>query len=206
MSKAVKDLQIKLEVDSDGSLGKGTAKAFMAYYKLSAEQTANFLGQCSHESGGFSLFEENLNYSADGLKRIFSKYFPTNAMAKVYERKPEKIGNRVYANRMGNGDEASGDGYKYRGRGALQTTGKSNYQALALYLKDLTLLETPELVADKYAFDSALFYFAKNKLWDIATSVSEDSITKLTKRINGGVNGLDDRIAKTKYYYSLLTN
>jgi putative chitinase len=133
---------------------------------------------------------------------IFKKYFPTEALAKQYERQPEKIANRVYASRMGNGDEASGDGWKFRGRGALQLTGKSNYQAFADYLKKPEIMTNPDLVATEFSFESAMFFFDKNKLWDICDKgVNKDTILALTKRINGGTHGLADREEKSLKFY-----
>ncbi len=141
------------------------------------------------------------NYSADGLIKIFPNYFRSNALALAYARKPEKIANRVYANRMGNGDEASGDGYRYRGRGAIQLTGKSNYIAFSKHIKNEEIVENPSLVAEQYSFDSALFFFERNNLWRIADrGFDEKTITELSKRINGGYNGLADRIKLTTKY------
>lgn len=138
----------------------GTLKAAAACYKMTPERAAHFFGQTAHETGNYAAFTENLNYSADGLKKIFSKYFPNN-LAESYARQPEKIASRVYANRMGNGDEASKEGFLFRGRGALQTTGKSNYKALSEYLKKPEILTNPDLVANDFAFESALFFFRK---------------------------------------------
>ena len=199
---SLKSLQTKLGLNADGAFGPGTMKAAMAYYKLTSERAAHFFAQTSHESGGFTIFTENLNYSAQGLQNIFGKYFP-GTLEESYARNPEKIANRVYASRMGNGDEASGDGWKYRGRGALQLTGKSNYQAFADYLKKPEIMTNPDLVATTYAFESAMFFFDNNKLWSICDKgVNDASILELTKRINGGTHGLDDRKAKTIKYYS----
>ena len=194
---ALTELQLKIGVTPDGVFGPTTLKAVQKYYKLSKAQTAHFMGQCAHESGNFARFEENLNYSADGLMKTFKKYFPTKALADQYARKPEAIANRVYANRMGNGDEASGDGWKFRGRGALQVTGKSNYVAQGHG-------DNPDEVATKYAFDTAIEFFTKNSLWTLCNSVDDASITNVTKRVNGGVNGLDDRKVLTKKFYSWL--
>ena len=164
----------------------------------------HFLSQCSHESGNFTLVRENLNYSVKGLMGVFHKYFTTEAVAKLYERQPQKIGNRVYANRMGNGDEASGDGYNYRGRGYIQLTGKDNYKAFATFIGE-DVVANPDLVATKYPLTSAGFFFNKNKLWEICDKgETVEVITSLTKRINGGTNGLDDRIAKFRLYQSLI--
>ena len=126
-------------------------------------------------------------------------------MNESYQRNPEKIANRVYASRMGNGDETSGEGFKFRGRGALQLTGKANYQAFSNYLKNPLIMEQPDLVATEFSFESAMFFFDKNKLWDICDKgVTKETILALTKRINGGTHGLADREEKTIKYYGYL--
>lgn len=191
---AIIDLQTKCGVSADGIWGPTTYKAARDYFKLSNLRAAHFFGQCYHETGGFKLFEENLNYSAEGLTKTFKKYFPTIASTAGYARSPQKIANKVYANRMGNGDEESGDGWKYRGRGAIQLTGKTNYSKFGQ-------LTNPDSVASMFAFESALFFFNENNLWSICDKgVDDATITALTKRINGGTNGLDERIAKTKQF------
>jgi putative chitinase len=198
---SLKSLQERAGVAADGAFGPGTMKAGMALLKLTPVRAAHFFAQTAHETGGFKAFSENLNYSASGLQGIFGKYFP-GTLEESYARNPEKIANRVYADRMGNGNEASGDGWKYRGRGALQLTGKANYKAFADYLGKQEIMETPDLVATTYAFESAMFFFDKNKLWSICDQgVNDAAILALTKRINGGTHGLDDRMAKTKKYY-----
>lgn len=165
---------------------------------------AHFLAQCGHESGGFKAVRENLNYSAKGLRGTFGKYFPTDALANAYQKNPEKIANRVYSSRMGNGDEASGEGWKYRGRGYIQLTGKSNYTAFDKTVED-DIVNNPDLVATKYPLSSAAFFFDSNKLWGICDKGSDDaSVTAVTKRVNGGTIGLADRIKHFKEYYSLL--
>ena len=196
--------QEKIGADPDGFFGKETMGKTMEYYKLSKEQVAHFFGQCSHETGHFKVFSENLNYSADGLKKIFGKYFKSDASALKYARKPQMIANLVYANRMGNGDEASGDGWKYRGRGALQTTGKNNYKQLADFLNTPGIMLHPEFVATDYCFDAAYFYFTKNGLWGHCKTVDKEHITTVSKKVNGGYNGLEDRIALTNKYYALI--
>jgi putative chitinase len=202
---SLKSLQTKIGVGADGAFGPGTLKAAMAYYKMTPERAAHFFAQTAHESGNFKAFAENLNYGAAGLTGIFKKYFPTTEKALLYERKPEKIANLVYGGRMGNGDEASGDGFKFRGRGALQLTGKDNYKAFSDYLKNPEIMTNPDLVADQFAFESAIFFFDRNKLWDICDKgVNKDTILALTKRINGGTHGLADREEKTLKYYSFL--
>jgi len=164
---------------------------------------AHFLAQCGHESGGFKAISENLNYSADGLKRIFGKYFPGD-LAASYARQPEKIASRVYGARMGNGDESTGEGYKYRGRGYIQLTGKSNYTGFAKFIGEDTVAN-PDLVANKYPLASAAFFFDSNKLWSICDKgADEATVTAVTKRVNGGTIGLPDRIKHFNEYYNLL--
>ena len=202
---SIRSLQTKIGVTADGLFGPGTMKAAMAYYKMTPERAAHFFGQTAHETGNFKAFSENLNYGAKGLLGIFRKYFPTEELALQYERNPEKIANRVYGSRMGNGDEASGDGWKFRGRGALQLTGKDNYKAFSDYLKNPAIMQNPDLVANELAFESAIFFFDRNKLWDICDKgVDKDTITALTRRINGGTHGLEDRLQKTAVYYQQL--
>jgi putative chitinase len=167
---------------------------------------SHFLSQAGHESGGFRLTQENLNYSAKGLQGIFKKYFPSEAVALQYQRNPQKIANKVYASRMGNGDEASGEGFKFRGRGYIQLTGKTNYSAFDKTVED-DILATPDLVATKYPLLSAAWFWSKNGLNTIADGGSTDEVvTKATKRVNGGTIGLADRIKHFKEYHTLLVN
>ena len=164
---------------------------------------AHFLAQCGHESGGFKVVSENLNYGAAGLQSIFKKYF-TAESAKEYQRKPEKIANIVYANRMGNGNQASGEGYKFRGRGFIQLTGKENYTSFDKVVED-DIIANPELVATKYPLLSAAWFFHKNGLHKIADEGATDAVvTKVTKRVNGGTIGLPDRIKHFNEYNNLL--
>ena len=164
---------------------------------------AHFLSQCGHESGGFKAVNENLNYSADGLKKIFPKYFPGN-ISESYARNPEKIAAKVYGGRMGNGDEASKEGWKFRGRGYIQLTGKSNYTAFDKLVEE-DILANPDLVATKYPLSSAAFFFQSNGLWSICDKGADDAtVTAVTKRVNGGTIGLADRLKHFKEYYSLL--
>jgi len=165
---------------------------------------AHFLAQAGHESGGFKALNENLNYGAKGLLGIFKKYFPTQALAEQYQRKPEKIANRVYGGRMGNGPEATGDGYKYRGRGYIQLTGKDNYTAFGKSINE-NIAANPDLVATKYPLLSAAWFFYKNGLHKLADGGATDAVvTSITKRVNGGTIGLADRIKHFKEYYNLL--
>jgi len=165
---------------------------------------AHFLAQCGHESGGFRATQENLNYSAKGLMGIFKKYFPSASIAAQYERKPAKIAARVYGGRMGNGNEASGEGYKFRGRGYIQLTGKENYTAFGKSIGE-DILSNPDVVSSKYALLSAAWFFSKNGLHKMADSGASDAVvTQITKRVNGGTIGLPDRIKHFKEYYKLL--
>lgn len=168
-------------------------------YYLDSLCMAHFLSQCSHESGDFKYTTENLNYSEQGLLRTFPKYF-TKDTAKLYARNPEKIASKVYANRMGNSDEKSKEGWIYRGRGYIMLTGKETYKLFGNFIGH-DLLENPEAVANLYPLESAYWFFTVNKLWDICKEGSTDNvIKKLTLRINGGVNGLQDRIIKFNFF------
>jgi len=169
-----------------------------------ALRLAHFLAQCAHESGGFKVVYENLNYSADGLKATFPKYFP-EPLNESYARNPAKIGARVYADRMGNGDEASGDGYTFRGRGYIQLTGKSNYANFGKAVNEDTVA-SPDLVATRYPLASAGFFFDSNNIWTVCDGGSTDAvITAVTKKVNGGTNGLAERTQLFKEYYALLS-
>ena len=178
-----------------------TAKKFNITTSL---RLAHFLAQCGHESGGFKAVQENLNYSAKGLKDTFKKYFISEAVATPYARNPEKIASKVYANRMGNGDESTKEGFKFRGRGYIQLTGKQNYTAFGKFIGEDTI-SNPDLVATKYPLASAAFFFDSNKLWSICDKGADDAtVTAVTKRVNGGTIGLPDRIKHFKEYYNLL--
>jgi putative chitinase len=163
----------------------------------------HFLAQCGHESGNFKAVNENLNYGAKGLLGIFKKYFPTEAKALEYERKPEKIANLVYGGRMGNGPEASGEGYKYRGRGYIQLTGKDNYAAFDKVVPE-NIVETPDLVATKYPLLSAAWFWNSRSLNALADKGSSElEVTAITKKVNGGTIGLTDRIKHFNEFYAL---
>jgi len=165
---------------------------------------AHFLAQCSHESESFTVVYENLDYSADGLKTAFPSYFP-GQLCESYARNPAKIGARVYANRMGNGDEASGDGYTFRGRGYIQLTGRANYASFGKVVNENTVAN-PDLVATRYPLASAGFFFDVNKIWAVCDEGSSDAvITAVTKKVNGGTNGLADRTKLFNQYYALLS-
>jgi len=167
-----------------------------------AVELAHFLAQCGHESGGFKVATENLNYSEVGLRKVFPKYFPDIVVARQYERKPEKIANRVYASRMGNGPEISGEGWKFRGRGYIQLTGKNNYTELDRLVPE-DLITNPDLVATKYPLYSAAWFFSRNCLKK-CTDASEATVIAVTKCVNGGTIGLPDRLKHFNEYYNLL--
>ena len=165
-----------------------------------AQRLAHFLAQCAHESGNFTLTQENLNYSAKGLRNTFRRYFPTDALAAAYERKPEKIANKVYTNRMGNGLEASCEGFKFRGRGYIQLTGKDNYKAFDAFVPE-DIIASPELVGTKYPLLSAAWFFHKNCL---KKADLPNAATAVSRCVNGGTIGLEDRIKHFNNYYKLL--
>jgi len=180
-------------VKNIGEWYEAVCDALPQYHISDVARVAAFIAQCSHESAGFTALSENLNYSADGLRKIFPKYFPSAEMAQAYHRQPEKIANRVYSSRMGNGDEASGEGYKFRGRGLIQLTGKSNYSRCSQFLfEDDTLIRMPDVLTQPYyALHSACWFWHANKLNEQADA---QDIRTMTKKINGGFIGLEDRI------------
>jgi putative chitinase len=170
---------------------------------------SHFLAQCAHESGNFSVKQENLNYSAKRLQEVFGKYFTTHAKALLYERKPVKIASLVYGNRMGNGDEQSIEGYKYRGRGYIQLTGKNNYLLFDKSLNEsgleIDIIGNPDLVATTYPLISAAWFFNKNNLNEIADlGGTKEIITRVTKKVNGGTHGLESRISYFNKFYKKL--
>jgi putative chitinase len=170
---------------------KALAQLLPEYEINTPQRMAAFLAQCAHESGGFTAIKENLNYRAASLRKTFAKYFPTDELAQQYANKPQAIANKVYANRMGNGDEASGDGYRYSGRGLIQLTGKDNYFWFAASIN-----LTPEAASEymetfEGAAQSACWFWETNNL---NTWADQGDILTLTKRINGGTIGLEDRI------------
>lgn len=195
---ALKILQAKIGVTPDGSFGPNTARAIAKHYEMNPVRGAHFLGQASHESGGFLLSEENLNYSAETMMRVWPKRFPDAASAAPYARNPEALANKTYGDRMGN--DKAGDGWKFRGRGFIQLTGKSNYRSFAQDIGRDSVMENPDVVATELAMESALWFFEKNGLWQIidAGGVNDETIKTITKRINGGHHGLEDRVAQTK--------
>lgn len=163
---------------------------------------AHFLAQCAHESGNFKQVTENLLYNPTRLMQVWPRLFPTLLSTKAYAYKPEAIANRVYAGKIGNGTEKSGDGWKYRGRGYIQLTGKANYQSFANYAKLPSILMNPDLVAIEYPLQSAAWFWITKKLNEVADT---NDVARVTKIVNGGYNGLKDREAYFNKIYPLLT-
>jgi putative chitinase len=202
MSDAMKKLQAKVGVDADGAFGPNTARAICKHYKLSDKRGAHLLGQASHESGGFKLVRENLNYSAETMVRVWPSRFKSVAEAQPFARNPKALADKVYSNRMGNGD---GEGHIYIGRGFLQLTGKDNYKAFAADMRIPEIMQDPSLVETDYAFETALWFFERNGLFSIADKgVNDDTIKQITKLVNGGFIGLDHRIKETRKIWSWL--
>ena len=196
---SLKRLQEAAGITADGIFGPTTFRVCSEYLGIEDRLRAvHFWAQVAHETGNFKAFEENLNYSEAALHRVFGKYFK-DVDAKDYARQPEKIANVVYGNRMGNDSE--GDGWKYRGRGALQLTGKNNYTKFANWMGDFSIIHAPDVVATKYAFQTALWYFDANRLWSTCEQgLDQDTIKKVTKAVNGGYNGLTHRTELVEKY------
>jgi putative chitinase len=206
MSEAMKKLQERCGVTADGAFGPNTARAIAKHYDLSPNRAAHLLGQAAHESGGFKLTKENLNYRAETMCRVWPSRFKTVEDAAPYARNPSALAEKVYSGRMGNGQEGSGDGSKYIGRGFIQLTGKDNYRSFASDMRVPDALEDPSLVETDYAFESAMWFFEKNGLMAIADKgVDDDTIKTITKRVNGGHHGLEDRAQWTKKIYGWLS-
>jgi len=204
---ALKTLQQKCGVTPDGAFGPNTARAIASHYGWSPERAAHLLGQSAHESANFMVSEENLYYRPETMCRVWPSRFKSVVDAEPYARNPEALANKVYADRMGNGSERSGDGYKYRGRGFIQLTGKSNVTQFAQHIGRDRLVDDPSPIADGLAMESAVFFFERNGLFSLADKgVDRDTIKQITKRVNGGYHGLDDRIEKTQKIYRWLTS
>lgn len=202
MSDAMKQLQKRVGVVADGAFGPNTARAIAKHYDLSPNRAAHLLGQASHESGGFKLTRENLNYSAETMCRVWPSRFKTVEEAMPYARNPKALADKVYSNRMGNGD---GEGHVWIGRGFLQLTGKDNYKAFAADMRVPEIMQDPSLVETEYAMETAMWFFDKNGLWAIADEgVNESTIKRITKRVNGGYVGLDHRLHETKKIHGWL--
>jgi putative chitinase len=200
-----------LNLNLNGLTGKLPAAVIAQIPETAAEfgittnlRLAHFLAQCALESTGFTATVENLNYSAQRLVQVFPKYFK-GVNPNDYARNPEKIGSRVYANRMGNGDEASGDGFKFRGRGYIQLTGKNNYTSFSKFVGE-DCVANPDLVATKYPLASAAFYFSSNNIWAICDRGADDAtVTSVTKAVNGGTHGLAERLQNFRIFNQALS-
>lgn len=202
MSDAMKKLQEKCGVTADGAFGPNTARAIAKHYKLSPERGAHLLGQASHESGGFKLTKENLNYRAETMCKVWPSRFKTLADAAPFARNPKALADKVYSGRMGNGE---GEGHIWIGRGFLQLTGKDNYRSFASDMRVPEVMENPSLVETDYAMETAMWFFEKNGLFAIADKgVSDDIIKQITKRVNGGYIGLDHRKKETEKIHGWL--
>lgn len=201
MSDALRKLQERCHVVADGAFGKNTAKAIGEHFELNSKRAAHLLGQVVHESGTFKYTEENLNYSVDACLRVFGKYFKSEEQAKPYARNPKALADKVYGHRGGN----EGQGFAWRGRGFLQLTFRDNYRAFASDMRLPDVMDNPDLVASDYAMESAIWYFRRNNLWTICDEgVTDEVIKKVTKKVNGGYNGLDHRIKETHKIYNWL--
>ena len=204
MTLAMQKLQERIGAATDGSFGPNTARAITKHFGLSAERSAHLLGQASHESGGFTRVCESLYYSsADRIRKVWPSRFPTLEDAQPYARNPKALADKVYSNRMGNGEN---EGSVFIGRGFLQLTGKDNYRSFASDMRLPEVMTDPSLIETDYAFETAYWFFEKNKLFKIADEgVSTDTIEKITKRVNGGYHGLQDRMDQTNKIYGWLT-
>lgn len=205
---AIRSLQKKAGVRADGMFGPMTARAAAKFLGLNTFEAAHFFGQCMAETTNFKSFSENLNYSPSALRKVFGKYYRTDKLAEAEARNPEKIANRVYGGRMGN--ESPGDGWKFRGRGALQLTGRNNYGMFALWQKDYTIMNDPDQVATKYAFESARWYFEINGI-QRCVDIDDSTILTISRIINVGnanssvtPHGMDLRTSSTKKVHKWL--
>jgi|TARA_R110002111_G_scaffold198246_1_gene263925 putative chitinase len=203
MSNAMRKLQTKIGgVGADGAFGPNTARAIAQHYGLSPERGAHLLGQASHESGGFRLTQENLNYSVESMMRVWPSRFPTEESAEPYARNPKALADKVYSGRMGN---KINEGHKFIGRGFLQLTGYENHRAFASDMGLPQILQDPSLLEEEYAFETAQWFFQKNNLFKIADEgVNDDTIKRITRRVNGGYHGLEDRTDQTNKIHSWL--
>jgi putative chitinase len=204
MSEAMKKLQERCGVTADGAFGPNTARAIAKHFDLSPNRAAHLLGQAAHESAGFTITKENLYYSTpERLCKVWPSRFKTVEDAMPYAKNPKALADKVYSNRMGNGE---GEGHIYIGRGFIQLTGKENYRSFASDMRVPEVMNDPSLVETEYAFESAYWFFDKNGLFRMADNgIGTDNIKAITKRVNGGYHGLDDRIAQTQKIYGWLS-
>jgi putative chitinase len=204
MTLAMQKLQERIGATTDGSFGPNTARAITKHFSLSAERSAHLLGQASHESGGFTRVCESLYYSSpDRIRKVWPTRFKTISDAEPYARNPKALADKVYSNRMGNGEN---EGSVFIGRGFLQLTGKDNYRSFASDMRLPEVMTDPSLIETDYAFETAYWFFEKNRLFKIADEgVDTDTIEKITKRVNGGYHGLQDRMDQTNKIFGWLT-
>ena len=204
MTLAMQKLQERIGASTDGSFGPNTARAITKHFGLSAERSAHLLGQASHESGGFTRVCESLYYSSpDRIRKVWPTRFKTVSDAEPYARNPKALADKVYSNRMGNGEN---EGSVFIGRGFLQLTGKDNYRSFAADMRLPEVMTDPSLIETDYAFETAYWFFEKNGLFKIADGgVDTDTIEKITKRVNGGYHGLQDRMDQTNKIFGWLT-
>ena len=203
MSEAMKKLQERCGCTPDGAFGPNTARAIAKHYDLSSNRAAHLLGQAAHESGGFTITKESLYYSSpERICKVWPSRFKTVEDAMPYAKNPKALADKVYSNRMGNGE---GEGHIYIGRGFIQLTGKDNYRSFASDMRVPDVMNDPSLVETDYAFESAMWFFEKNGLFKMADNgIGTDNIKSITKRVNGGTHGLDDRINQTQKIYGWL--
>jgi len=203
MSEAMKKLQERCGVAADGAFGQNTARAIAKHYDLSPNRAAHLLGQAAHESAGFTITKENLYYSTpERIQAIWPSRFKTVEDAMPYAKNPQALADKVYGGRGGN----NGEGYKWRGRGFIQLTFRDNYRSFASDMRVPEVMNDPSLVETEYAFESAYWFFDKNGLFRMADNgIGTDNIKAITKRVNGGHHGLDDRIAQTQKIYGWLS-
>ena len=205
MSEALKALQTQVGCSVvDGAFGPNTAKQIVTHFELTPERGAHLLGQIVHESGNFKYTRENLNYSVEAMMKVWPSRFPTEESAEPYARNPSKLAGKVYSGRMGNGDDPT-EAAKWIGRSFIQCTGYNNYKAFATDMRLPEVLQDPSLLEKEYAFLPALWFFEKNGLWAICDEgVSDDTIKRITRRVNGGYTGLAHRAKETKKIYQWL--
>ncbi len=202
--EALKQLQEKCGVAADGAFGPNTAKAIVSHYELSPKRGAHLLGQVVHESGSFKYTRENLNYSVEAIMKVWPSRFPTKESAEPFARNPKALAENVYFDRMGNDTKEKASAYI--GRGFLQLTGYNNVRSFASDMRVPEVLDNPQLLEEDYAMDTALWFFKKNNLWTICDEgVNDDTIKRLTKRVNGGYTGLDHRKKETKKIYEWIS-
>ena len=201
--EALNMLQEKCGCSPDGAFGPNTARAIVKHYELSPERGAHLLGQVVHESGTFRYTRENLNYSVEAMMKVWPSRFPTEESAEPFAKNPKALAENVYFDRMGNDTKEKASAYI--GRGFLQLTGYNNVRSFASDMRVPEVLDNPKLLEEDYAMETALWFFKKNNLWKICDEgVNDDTIKRLTKRINGGYTGLDHRVKETKKIYEWL--